>query len=196
MSNLSFALTGIVTKHSTEVKNGLIFKRLNVKCSDSVEINDLLSELVSWGKATDSVTNISVIRNVDDDPYSLRLFDLGEYHICLDMDIQGEIIPVQFKTIKIAIKKKKVKDVVTREKRIEKFLEANITLEKKELDEDSRWNAMFLKHTEPNDDGKEVLKPLPMNFTQIESFSLFDMPQQPADDSEEPDEMPQVFQNG
>ena len=196
MSNLSFALTGIVTKHSTEVKNGLIFKRLNVKCSDSVEINDLLSELVSWGKATDAVSNISVIRNVDDDPNTLRVFDLGEYHICLDMDIQGEIIPVQFKTIKVAIKKKKVKDVVTREKRIEKFLEANLTLEKKELDEDSRWNTMFLKHTEPNDDGKEVLQPLPMNFTQIESFSLFDMPQQPADDSEEPDEMPQVFQNG
>ena len=196
MSNLSFALTGIVTKHSTEVKNGLIFKRLNVKCSDSVEINDLLSELVSWGKATDSVSNISVIRNVDDDPNTLRVFDLSEYHICLDMDIQGEIIPVQFKSIKVAIKKKKVKDVVTREKRIEKFLEANLTLEKKELDGDSRWNAMFLKHTEPNDDGKEVLQPLPMNFTQIESFSLFDMPQQPADDSEEPDEMPQVFQNG
>ena len=133
---------------------------------------------------------------MDDDPYSLRVFDLGEYHICLDMDIQGEIIPVQFKAIKVAIKKKKVKDVVTREKRIEKFLEANLTLEKKELDEDSRWNAMFLKHTEPNDEGKEVLQPLPMNFTQIESFSLFDMPQQPADDSEEPDEMPQVFQNG
>lgn len=196
MSNLSFALTGIVTKHSTEVKNGLIFKRVNVKCSDSVEVNDLLSELVSWGKATDAVSNISVIRNVDDDPNTLRVFDLSEYHICLDMDIQGEIIPVQFKTIKVAIKKKKVKDVVTREKRIEKFLEANITLEKKELDEDSRWNTMFLKHTEPNDDGKEVLTPLPMNFTQIESFSLFDMPQQPADDSEEPDEMPQVFQNG
>lgn len=196
MSNLSFALTGIVTKHSTEVKNGLIFKRVNVKCSDSVEINDLLSELVSWGKATDPVSNISVIRNVDDDPNTLRLYDLSEYHICLDMDIQGEIIPVQFKSIKVAIKKKKVKDVVTKEKRIEKFLEANLTLEKQELDGDSRWNAMFLKHTEPNDEGKEVLQPLPMNFTQIESFSLFDVPQQPADDSEEPDEMPQVFQNG
>ena len=196
MSNLSFALTGIVTKHSTEVKNGLIFKRLNVKCSDSVEINDLLSELVSWGKATDPVTNISVIRNVDDDPNTLRVYDLSEYHICLDMDIQGEIIPVQFKSIKVAIKKKKVKDVVTKEKRIEKFLEANLTLEKQELDGDSRWNAMFLKHTEPNDEGKEVLQPLPINFTQIESFSLFDVPQQPADDSEEPDEMPQVFQNG
>lgn len=196
MSNLSFALTGIVTKHSTEVKNGLIFKRLNVKCSDSVEINDLLSELVSWGKATDPVSNISVIRNVDDDPNTLRVYDLSEYHICLDMDIQGEIIPVQFKSIKVAIKKKKVKDVVTKEKRIEKFLEANLTLEKQELDGDSRWNAMFLKHTEPNDEGKEVLQPLPINFTQIESFSLFDVPQQPADDSEEPDEMPQVFQNG
>lgn len=202
MSKLSFALTGVVTKHSTEVKNGLIFKRLNIKCVDTCEITDLLEELAGWGKATDPISNLHVISNVDDDPDTVKIHDLSEYGICLNLEIQGESIPVQLKTIKVAIKKKKVKDF-DGEVRWEKYREANITLEKQELDWDLRWNTMFLKHTEPNDEGKEVIQPLPMNFTQIEPFSLFDDPlktedkkEEESDDSEGTEEMPQVFQNG
>lgn len=194
MSQLSFKLNGIIMKHSTETNNGLIFKRISLKCADSEEVNDLLEALVAWGTTADAITNLTHIRNVDDEPCSMRVIPLDEYGICLNMTIEGEDTPVQFKAIKVARKVKKEKDFDGEVRRV-KFLEATLTLEKKELDTDTRFNYLFLKHTKPNDKGKEVLSPLEIQFKQIEPFSLFDNPKPEEDDSDDSDEMPPVYQN-
>ena len=199
MSQLSFSINGVIMKHSTEVRKGLIFKRMNVKCSDTDEINDILDALASWGKATDAVSNIQVIRNVDDDPNTKRFHALDEYNICMNLKIYEDVVPVQFKSIAVSIKTKKLKDPVTGEKYVQKYLEANLVFEKKQLDGDKRFDELYLKHTEIDEDGKEFISPLAIEFKQIEPFSLYDE-QKPADSAEseedETDVMPQVFQNG
>jgi hypothetical protein len=56
-----------------------------------------------------------------------------------------------------------------------------------------------LKHTEIDEDGKEFISPLAIEFKQIEPFSLYDEQKPDASDESEEDEtavMPQVFQNG
>ena len=67
MSKLSFSLNGIIMKHSTEVRKGLIFKRMNIKCSNTDEINDIFEALASWGNVATPISNLQVIRNVADD---------------------------------------------------------------------------------------------------------------------------------
>lgn len=196
MANLAFTLNGVIMKHSTEVKNNLLFKRISVKCSDTDEIHDLLSALSSWGKITDSVSNIQVILNVDDDPYTKRFIALDDYGICLNLKIYDDVVPVQFKSIAVNIKSKTVKDV-DGSKFKKKFLEANLVLEKQSLDGDKRFDDLYLKHTEPDEEtGKDVIVPLPIEFSQIERFSLFGEPEQvtPEDDDESDVAMPQVYQ--
>ena len=195
MSNLAFTLNGVIMKHSTEVKNNLRFKRISVKCSNTDEIHDLLSALSSWGKITDPVSNIQVILNVDDDPYTKRFIALDDYGICLNLKIYDDVVPVQFKSIAVNIKSKTVKDV-DGSKFKKKFLEANLVLEKQSLDGDKRFDDLYLKHTEPDEEtGKDVIVPLPIEFSQIERFSLFGEPEQvtPEDDDSD-DAMPQVYQ--
>ena len=178
MSNLAFTLNGVIMKHSTEVKNNLLFKRISVKCSNTDEIHDLLSALSSWGKITDPVSNIQVILNVDDDPYTKRFIALDDYGICLNLKIYDDVVPVQFKSIAVNIKSKTVKDV-DGSKFKKKFLEANLVLEKQSLDGDKRFDDLYLKHTEPDEEtGKDVIVPLPIEFSQIERFSLFGEPEQ------------------
>ena len=199
MSKLSFSLNGIIMKHSTEVRKGLIFKRMNVKCSDTDEINDILDALASWGKATDPVSNLQVIRNVDDDPNTKRFHALDDYHICMNLKIYEDVVPVQFKSIAVNIKTKKLKDPITGEKYVQRYLEANLVFEKKQLDGDKRFDELYLKHTEIDEDGKEFISPLAIEFNQIEPFSLYDEQKPAASDESEEDEtdvMPQVFQNG
>lgn len=192
MEKLSFTLNGIITKHSTEVKKGLIFKRMNVKCSDTVEVNGILSALSSWGKISDPISGITVIHNVDDDPYTKRVFNLDEYCICMELVVCGEATPVQFKSISISRKYRTVK-TFDGDKKKEAYLEANLTFEKRPLPVDDRFNELYLKHTEPSDNGKEVIVPLELNFDQIDHFSLFDMPQS-NDEQDDDDDEPQVFQ--
>lgn len=199
MSQLSFSINGVIMKHSTEVRKGLIFKRMNVKCSDTDEINDILDALASWGKATDAVSNLQVIRNVDDDPNTKRFHALDDYNICMNLKIYEDVVPVQFKSIAVNIKTKKLKDPVTGEKYVQRYLEANLVFEKKQLDGDKRFDELYLKHTEIDEDGKEFISPLAIEFKQIEPFSLYDEQKPAASDESEDDEtdvMPQVFQNG
>ena len=185
MSNLRFSVHGILTKHSTESKNGIIFKRMNIKCQDTSEIQDIMEELRGWAKLSDGLTNLAVIRNVDDDPYGLRVIPFNEYDICLNMTICGETIPVQFKTMKVAIKAKKMKDE-NGQRYIKKVLEANLTLEKAQLDDDNKIDASFLKYSECDPEtGKEFLVPLEMNFEQIPSFSIFGETESEGSDSDE-----------
>lgn len=199
MSQLSFSINGVIMKHSTEVRKGLIFKRMNVKCSDTDEINDILDALASWGKATDAVSNLQVIRNVDDDPNTKRFHSLDEYHICMNLKIYEDVVPVQFKSIAVNIKTKKLKDPVTGEKYVQRYLEANLVFEKKQLDGDKRFDELYLKHTEIDEDGKEFISPLAIEFNQIEPFSLYDEQKPAASDESEDDDndvMPPVYQNG
>lgn len=173
MKNLEFTLFGVVTKHTTEVKNGITYKKMNVKCTNTDEINDMMDEIRKWGAVTDPVSNLSVVRNVDDDPYGTRIVPLMEYGICMGMEICGEETPVQFKSFKVCVKSKKMKDV-DGSKIVKKFLEANLTLEKQQLDTDNRFDNLYLKHSEIDPEtGKEVLVPLEIHFTEIEPFSIF-----------------------
>lgn len=173
MKNLEFTLFGVVTKHTTEVKNGITYKKMNVKCTNTDEINDMMDEIRKWSTVTDPVSNLAVIRNVDDDPYGTRIVPLMEYGICMGMEICGEETPVQFKSFKVCVKSKKMKDV-DGSKIVKKFLEANLTLEKQQLDTDNRFDNLYLKHSEIDPEtGKEVLVPLEIHFTEIESFSIF-----------------------
>lgn len=200
MSNLSFSLNGVIMKHSTEVRKGLIFKRMNVKCSNTDEINDIFETLASWGKATDAISNLQVIRNVDDDPNTKRFHALDEYGICLNLKIYDDVVPVHFKSIAANIKSKKLKDPVTGEKYVEKYLEANLVFEKQPLDGDKRFDDLYLKHTEPDEDGKEVITPLEISLDQIEYFNLYGdqvkEEQENAADNYDGEVVPQVFQNG
>jgi hypothetical protein len=199
MSKLSFSLNGIIMKHSTEVRKGLIFKRMNVKCSDTDEINDILEALSGWGKATDPISNIQVLRNIDDDPNTKRFYALDEYGICMNLKIYDDVVPVHFKSIGINIKSKKLKDPITGEKYVEKYLEANLVFEKQPLDSDKRFDDLYLKHTEPDEDGKEVITPLNIQLTQIEYFNLYGdqvkEEQENAADNDDGEVVPQVFQN-
>lgn len=200
MSNLSFSLNGIIMKHSTEVRKGLIFKRMNIKCSNTDEINDTFDALASWGKATDAISNLQVIRNVDDDPNTKRYHALDEYGICMNLKIYDDVVPVHFKSIAANIKSKKLKDPVTGEKYVEKYLEANLVFEKQPLDGDKRFDDLYLKHTEPDEDGKDVITPLNIQLTQIEYFNLYGdqvkEEQENAADNDDGEVVPQVFQNG
>ena len=200
MSNLSFSLNGVIMKHSTEVRKGLIFKRMNVKCSNTDEINDIFETLASWGKATDAISNLQVIRNVDDDPNTKRFHALDEYGICMNLKIYDDVVPVHFKSIAANIKSKKVKDPITGEKYVEKYLDANLVFEKQPLDGDKRFDDLYLKHTEPDEDGKDVITPLNIQLTQIEYFNLYGdqvkEEQENAADNDDGEVVPQVFQNG
>ena len=201
MSKLSFSLNGIIMKHSTEVRKGLIFKRMNVKCSDTDEINDILEALAGWGKATDPISNIQVLRNIDDDPNTKRFYALDEYGICMNLKIYDDVVPVHFKSIGITIKSKKLKDPITGEKYVEKYLEANLVFEKQPLDGDKRFDDLYLKHTEPDEDGKEVITPLEISLDQIEYFNLYgdqvkEEQENAADNDADGEVIPQVFQNG
>lgn len=199
MSNLSFSLNGVIMKHSTEVRKGLIFKRMNVKCSNTDEINDIFETLASWGKATDAISNLQVIRNVDDDPNTKRFHALDEYSICMNLKIYDDVVPVHFKSIAANIKSKKLKDPITGEKYVEKYLEANLVFEKQPLDGDKRFDDLYLKHTEPDEDGKDVITPLNIQLNQIEYFNLYGdqvkEEQENAADNDDGEVVPQVFQN-
>ena len=173
MAKLNFNLYGVITKHSTEVKNGLMYKRLNIKCSDTEEINDMMEAIRDWGKVTDPISNLVVIRNVDDDPYGNRVVPLMDYVMCLDMEICGETTPVQFKSFSVRVKTKKMKDV-DGSKDMKRYLEANLVMEKQQLDTDNRFDNLYLKHSELDPEtGKEVLVPLEMKFAECEPFGLF-----------------------
>ena len=186
-------------KHSTEVRKGLIFKRMNVKCSNTDEINDIFEALASWGKATDAISNLPVFRNVDDDPNTKRFHALDEYGICMNLKIYDDVVPVHFKSIGANIKSKKLKDPITGEKYVEKYLEANLVFEKQPLDGDKRFDDLYLKHTEPDEDGKEVITPLEISLDQIEYFNLYGdqvkEEQENAADNDDGEVIPQVFQN-
>lgn len=200
MSKLSFSLNGIIMKHSTEVRKGLIFKRMNIKCSSTDEINDIFEALASWGNVAAPISNLQVIRNVDDDPNTKRFHALDEYGICMNLKIYDDVVPVQFKSIGANIKSKKLKDPITGEKYVEKYLEANLVFEKQPLDGDKRFDDLYLKHTEPDEDGKDVITPLEISFEQIEHFNLYgdqvkEEPENAADNDDDGEVIPQVFQN-
>lgn len=183
MKDLEFTLYGVVTKHTTEVKNGITFKKMNVKCSNTEEINDMMDEIRKWGTITDPVSNLAVIRNVDEDPYGTRVVPLMEYGICMNMEICDEVTPVQFKNFKVCVKSKKMKDV-DGSKIVKKYLEANLTLEKQQLDSDNRFDNLYLKHSEVDPEtGKDVLIPLEIKFSACEPFSIFG--ETPSDDEDD-----------
>jgi len=185
MKKLRFSVNGIITKHSTECKNGIVFKRLNIKCQSTSEIQDLMEELQKWGEISDGISNLTVIRNVDDDPYGVRVIPLNEYDLCMNMKICEEVIPVQFKTLKVNVKSKKMKDE-DGQRYIKKVLEANLTLEKAQLADDNKFDASFLKYSECDPEtGKEILVPLEMIFEQIPSFSIFGDTESDSTDSDE-----------
>lgn len=175
MAKLNLSFQGVITKHSTEVKNGLVFKRLTIKCPDSGESFNIVKDVANWGQMSDPVSNLAKIANTDDDPYGKYTVPMDEYGICMNMTISGETIPVQFKSFAVSMKKKKTKDE-DGQVFYKKVREAVLTFDKKQMDTDNKFDSSFLKYAETDPEtGKDVIVPLEMEFEQCDPFNLFDL---------------------
>ncbi len=174
MEKLKLAFQGVITKHSTEVKNGLVFKRLTIKCPDSGESYGIVKDVASWGRSVDPISNLARIANTDDDPYGKYTVPMDEYGLCMNMVISGESVPVQFKSFTVSMKKKKTKDD-DGQVCYTKHREAVLTFDKKQMDTDNKFDSSFLKYAETDPEtGKDVIVPLEMEFEQCEPFDLFE----------------------